>query len=252
MVFGGIYDAIVAGDWALAGNIMWTALKIAWQTGIGGLLGLWVNFKFSMFSIFDVLVTGFRSKWNSVSTFLAKGIIWLIDKANAASEALTGAKLIDLDTAAMSKMIDQNNERFQKQIVNDQVKREQERIQQIAEQKKKLGTEELKAELAQMVSQAQEKRAQFDAELEQPAGPTEAQKAAFNPPTLKDLGSTSTAIGGGASQSALGSFSLSALDAFATKRTTETRNIAANERTADAAEEMRDAIEDSEGLVITE
>jgi hypothetical protein len=44
-VAGGIFDALVAGKWELAGQIVVAALKVSWQTGIGGLKLIWVEFK---------------------------------------------------------------------------------------------------------------------------------------------------------------------------------------------------------------
>jgi hypothetical protein len=44
-VAGGIFDALVAGKWELAGKIVVAALKVSWQTGIGGLKLIWVEFK---------------------------------------------------------------------------------------------------------------------------------------------------------------------------------------------------------------
>ena len=47
--FGGITDAIMAGDMELATNILWAAMKLEWQRGINWLEGLWEDFK-SFFS----------------------------------------------------------------------------------------------------------------------------------------------------------------------------------------------------------
>lgn len=44
-VVGGVFDAIVAGKWELAGQIVIAALKVAWKSGIGGLKLLWTELK---------------------------------------------------------------------------------------------------------------------------------------------------------------------------------------------------------------
>lgn len=44
-VFGGIWDALVAGDWRLAGEIAMHGLKLAWVAGLQALEKLWLDFK---------------------------------------------------------------------------------------------------------------------------------------------------------------------------------------------------------------
>jgi hypothetical protein len=42
--FGGIADALAAGDIALAARILWLTLKLAWDNGVATLKGVWVRF----------------------------------------------------------------------------------------------------------------------------------------------------------------------------------------------------------------
>jgi hypothetical protein len=44
-VFGGIWDALVAGDWGLAASIAWLAIKLAWIHGLQALEKLWLDFR---------------------------------------------------------------------------------------------------------------------------------------------------------------------------------------------------------------
>lgn len=67
--FSGISDAIMAGDIALAGEILWTSLKLIWQKGVGWLMETWHGFQQSAADIFfDVLIkwVDFTSKLKSV------------------------------------------------------------------------------------------------------------------------------------------------------------------------------------------
>jgi hypothetical protein len=42
---GGVYDAIISGNWGLAGEIIMAAFNVAWQSGIFGLKALWIDFE---------------------------------------------------------------------------------------------------------------------------------------------------------------------------------------------------------------
>lgn len=83
--FGSIYQAILAGRWDLAGQIMMTKLQIVWLTG-------WNFLKDS----FDLVITGIKSAWISMSDFLsniwtgaingiARGVVWIMEKIGLAS-----------------------------------------------------------------------------------------------------------------------------------------------------------------------
>jgi hypothetical protein len=48
----GIYDALIAGKWQTAGEIVIAALNVAWQAGIAGLKQMWIDFKYWLVDLF--------------------------------------------------------------------------------------------------------------------------------------------------------------------------------------------------------
>ena len=57
-VFRGIFDAIVAGRWDLAGQIAMAGLKLAWRQGVASGMNLWAGFRAWMISLFaDMFAT---------------------------------------------------------------------------------------------------------------------------------------------------------------------------------------------------
>gem|GEM_PF-4121644 len=83
--FVGIKDALAGGDWALAGEILWTSLKLVWMKGIKPLLDLWSNFKAAFLSVansawhglfkgWEVVRTSLQQTWNVTTTFLSN--VW--------------------------------------------------------------------------------------------------------------------------------------------------------------------------------
>lgn len=55
--FGGIKDALLSGDLALAGKVAMAGLKLAWFQGIRGLREAWLEFKVGILNITDSLMT---------------------------------------------------------------------------------------------------------------------------------------------------------------------------------------------------
>lgn len=140
-VFGGVYDSIAAGDWSGAAKILWTALQIAFNTGVGSLRLLWFDF-----------TNWFVESWDSTTMGIAKGLLWLIDKANQASEALTGYKILEIDVEQAVQNIDQDRQRRDKQ-----------RDQQRADVAAAYATDALQSELDGLVQAAADRRAEFEA-----------------------------------------------------------------------------------------
>jgi hypothetical protein len=101
--WGGIVDAIAAGDLALAGRIAIAGLRLAWLEGtaeiwaawaelVAGLGSMWVNAVAGMQRIWTNLTTVIRSTFETVTTWVAKRIneVWgLFDSSFDASAANT-------------------------------------------------------------------------------------------------------------------------------------------------------------------
>lgn len=157
-VFGGIYTAIASGDWSLAGDIMWSALKVAWLTGTGSLQAVWIDFKFGFLSIFDSIFTGIQSTWRKVVNYFQNSTLDLIDKINSVSQAITGVNLISIDTDSVRSAISDDFEENQKQLADARLAREIERLTQIDRQKKLLDAEAEKRKLDGLLKTAKEQK----------------------------------------------------------------------------------------------
>jgi hypothetical protein len=101
-VFAGIVEAMKAGDFALAAEIMWAAVQVAWAKGIGWIRATWADLRFFLvdmwakasFAILDTLnylwagiVEGFWAaadgvvdSWKWAEKSLAKGIAYVLAK----------------------------------------------------------------------------------------------------------------------------------------------------------------------------
>lgn len=77
--FGGIRDALAAGDWALAAKIAWEGLKLAWIQGIQPLTDLWANFKAEFVKIAVSAFYGVLEAWEKVKAALKISIATLKD-----------------------------------------------------------------------------------------------------------------------------------------------------------------------------
>lgn len=101
--FQGIGDALAAGDLALAGKILWLALKVEWTKGVNALREIWIGFKEIFMSSWTDAVYGLAKiftrgvalleniwtkfsatvvdKWKAAEQTLAEGIAYVIAKA---------------------------------------------------------------------------------------------------------------------------------------------------------------------------
>ena len=82
-----IADALVAGNFQLAANILWSSLKVAWQAGINELQKYWANFSawyqkttaevfYGTMSIITDAWAGLKTAWTNTVSFLSD--IWNI------------------------------------------------------------------------------------------------------------------------------------------------------------------------------
>lgn len=101
--FQGIADALAAGDLALAGKILWLALKVEWTKGVNALREIWIGFKEVFMSSWTDAVYGLAKiftrgvalleniwtkfsatvvdKWKAAEQTLAEGIAYVIAKS---------------------------------------------------------------------------------------------------------------------------------------------------------------------------
>ncbi len=61
--FGAIKNALSAGDWALAAQILWTTLQLEWAKGIGELKLAWNSIKAPILSVWNAVVYGILEAW---------------------------------------------------------------------------------------------------------------------------------------------------------------------------------------------
>ncbi|MBI1374813.1 MAG: hypothetical protein GC159_18995 [Phycisphaera sp.] len=173
--FGGIADALAAGDIALAARILWLTLKLAWQAGIDQLNRLWLTFKSGFLKIaseafygaiaaLEIATHGLEVAWIETTAFLSK--TWTsftagFQKAWGGAVDWTTKRLLELqglfddtfDVDQAKRLVDQQSEADNRNIDQQRdatlAAREQERQQQ-RDQSKQLH----EATLAQIGSEA--------------------------------------------------------------------------------------------------
>jgi len=82
-VVGGISDALAAGDIALAAEILWLSLKVAWQQGVAALNKVWLETKeffvstaygmwYGAFAAAEIVFHALEVAWIETTSFLSK------------------------------------------------------------------------------------------------------------------------------------------------------------------------------------
>ncbi len=183
--FGGIADALAAGDIALAARILWLTLKLAWQAGIDELNRLWLAFKSGFLKVaseafygavaaLEIATHALEVAWIETTAFLSK--TWTsftagFQKAWGSAVNWTAKRLLELqglfddtfDVEEAKRLADQQNDADNRDIDRQRdaklAAREQERQQQ-REQSKQLH----EATLAQIGSEADASLKAIDAE----------------------------------------------------------------------------------------
>jgi hypothetical protein len=99
--FGGIADALMAGNIILAANILWTALKLLWAEGTTWLLNKWTDWKASVAVVFLELVNGIKVMWNELQGFLSTAIFATLDTIIDGLKSTLGGELFGRLDAAL-------------------------------------------------------------------------------------------------------------------------------------------------------
>jgi TP901 family phage tail tape measure protein len=156
-VVTGISDALAAGDIRLAAEILWLALKAAWQEGVAALNSVWLEAKqffistaYSMWygalaaaeSVFHALevawiettsflsktwtrfTSGFQSVWESASAFVAKRMLEIQGLFDAGLNVEAAKRAVDEQLDARLSEID---ERAQGDLAEREARRAQDR-----------------------------------------------------------------------------------------------------------------------------
>jgi hypothetical protein len=131
--FGGISDAISAGDWALAAQIGWTALQLIWARiwhgimntlddattwiahkmvdSIAWIIDAWYTVKFAVTEIFHSIVNTIASNLVTVVGHFARMINRVIDLMPATLRTSLGISRVDFDAAAIQGNLRDQSER---------------------------------------------------------------------------------------------------------------------------------------------
>ena len=75
--FEGIRDAMAAGDWKLAAQVLWAGLKLEWTKGIHALSRLWRDFKFAAVTLAYDLWDGIRMAHEHGVDAVTRSWLWL-------------------------------------------------------------------------------------------------------------------------------------------------------------------------------
>ncbi|MFO0943036.1 MAG: tape measure protein [Pirellulales bacterium] len=84
--FGSIGDAILAGRWDLAGQIIMAKLQLAWTNGIDILRDAWDIFIFGNKMAWRAMSDFIVDMWNGAVNGIARGITWIMEKIGVAAD----------------------------------------------------------------------------------------------------------------------------------------------------------------------
>ncbi|MCA9219454.1 MAG: hypothetical protein KDA71_03960, partial [Planctomycetales bacterium] len=150
--FAGIGRALAEGDFALAAEIAWASIRLAFAQGMAWVTNAWTEFTTGLALIFDGVITSIRQVWNNISTWIARQLLNLVGLIQAAvaklaaidptglSEKLKNAIAFDVEGAI--QILEEDSQRFNQGLDQAKSSRDDERVramqQRIAETEKRL------------------------------------------------------------------------------------------------------------------
>lgn len=111
--FGAIKDALAAGEWKLAGQILWLALKQEWIRGTSVIMKKWNEFRSGFLGTLDGMLTAARKKWASWQNLIAQGLVKLNGLVDSSIDTDAVLKNLDEDFQRKLQGIDDGAERRQ-------------------------------------------------------------------------------------------------------------------------------------------
>jgi len=158
--FGGIRDALAAGDLKLAAEVLWAGIKVVWHGGIAdiqsafnismsGMKALFTSVLSTMSKLWATFSLGVRSVWEVTQNAIAKGfteILGAFDKSidvDAAKKQLDEQSRQNLDSLASEtirklKEIDAGKDEKLKKIIADLIKQQSKALDELEDARKNL------------------------------------------------------------------------------------------------------------------
>lgn len=279
--WGGMADALAAGDLGLAAQIAWNFLKLAWERGTSFLLNLWDAAIAGFAQIFastwygvqdlfwtvvygiadawDWVVSGITKMWNTAVGWISGKLAKLLEMIGLADQGLSLA--VEQQTTTKNQAVDdrrtQRSQSRQQDLANLDAERQavkQGIAQDLADTviSRDAGVEKARAELDASLAQAREERAKVSAKVRTPAAGPDATTPAT--PELPDLASLMDRLNQApatveAAQQKLdvtGSFNAAAIGQLAVGDSAGERTAKASEETARNTQRLLRAVEDND------
>lgn len=102
-VFQGIQDAMKAGDFQLAAEILWLGIQVAWMKGTADIRAAWDQWLNGMLGAVDNFIVQFRQKWNNTSGWLADRMLEAYGVFDETFDAEQAKQMRAEDTARQNK-----------------------------------------------------------------------------------------------------------------------------------------------------
>jgi hypothetical protein len=276
--WGGIVDALAAGDIGLAARIVWAGLKLEWERGTAFLLDVWdagvagfaqifASTWYGLQEVFWTVVYAIADAWDWVVGGLTK--LWNDAVGTIAAKLASLLELLGLADEGLSLQVSQETTTKNTNVDAERQNRSQKRAQDLASldqerqavksgisqdlttkmQERDAGVDQARAELDAALAQARTARTTMERRVQGPGEP----QANPNLPDLEALrasleGLPNTVAGEAEKLDTAGSFSAAAVSQMGIGNTATERTAKAAEETAKNTQRILRALEDSDGL----
>jgi hypothetical protein len=276
--WGGIADALAAGDIGLAAKILWATLTLEWERGSSVLLNLWdaavAGFAqlfasawygiqevfwtvvYALADAWDWWIGGLTKAWNTAVGWIAGKLAQLLELVGLADQGLD--LRIQTETTQQNAGVDQ--QRQQRLVARDQnlasLAAERDAVQAGISQdladtvmRRDAGVEQARAELDAALAQAKQQRTTVERQMQGPGQ----QPVPVDLPDLDALRNALDQIPATVTAEAqrldvTGSFSAAAIGQLGVGDSTTERTAKATEETAKNTQRIARALDDSDGL----
>jgi hypothetical protein len=277
--WGGIVNALAAGDIGLAARIVWAGLKLEWERGTSFLLDVWDagvagfaqifastwyglqevfwTVAYAIADAWDWMVGGLTKLWNNAVGTIASKLASLLELLGLADEGLS--LQVNQETTQKNTTVDEERQGRRQKRAQDLANLDQERQAVkagISEdltakmQARDAGVDKARSELDAVLAQAKSARTTMERRVQ---GPGDAPQANLNLPDLEALRASlegiPTRLAGEAQKlDTAGSFSAAAVSQMGIGDTATERTAKAAEETAKNTQRILRALEDNDGL----